>query len=270
MQNRSSISLDEEIKQVQQQVKSEPSNGKYRVHLFQLYAQASAWQKALAQLQIVAQLSADAELLAYTYRAAIAAELLREEVFAGKRRPHVLGAKTDWVELIIDALAKQAAGDFAAASELRAQALELAPTVGGQMDQKAFAWLADADSRVGPVCELVLDGQYCWAAYDALAEVRLEKPQDLRDLVWLPAHVRLPDQEPRAAFMPARYAGASDELIDGHKRSLLTTWAESPEGTWIGSGVRVLTTDTEEKSLLDVRHIEFLHQPLEDGKAAVA
>jgi protein involved in temperature-dependent protein secretion len=37
----------------------------------------------------------------------------------------------------------------------------------------------------------------------------------------------------------------------------LTTWDEQETDTWVGRGTRVLATDREEKSLLDVRRIDF-------------
>ena len=54
---------------------------------------------------------------------------------------------------------------------------------------RLFDWIADADSRLGPVLEVVLNGRYTWVPFDALSKVSIDAPEDLRDMVWLPAQL---------------------------------------------------------------------------------
>ena len=56
--------------------------------------------------------------------------------------------------------------------------------------EAAFAWLADADSRIGPIFEAVINGKYYWVPASAVAALTIEAPEDLRDFVWMPAQFR--------------------------------------------------------------------------------
>ena len=224
--------------------------------LFQRYCQAGRWQKALEQLQAYARMSAEAEAFAYAYRIALQQELLRERIFRGETDPLLPDNADEWLRVLASTLKQPSVGTLSA-RDLRAQALELAPTSSGVLDEKPFEWIADADSRLGPICEAIVEGAYQWIPYSAIASIRITAPANLCDLVWLPAGIKLRgDNKPRPALLPARYP-LTEGLIDGHLRSALTTWEKQETDTWIGHGVRVLTTDNQEKSLLDIRRIDF-------------
>ena len=38
--------------------------------------------------------------------------------------------------------------------------------------------------------EAVINGRYYWVPFSRLAEVTIEAPEDLRDMVWMPAHLQ--------------------------------------------------------------------------------
>jgi type VI secretion system protein ImpE len=253
------LSLNEEIQFVQQKIRKEPSNPKWRMGLFQRYCQMGKWQKALEQLQVFAQLDADANGFAHAYRIALQAELVREQVFAGQLSPQFPAETSNWMDMLLQALREKSDGNDEAAGELRVDALDLAPTASGSLDGTSFEWLADADTRLGPVCELVLDGVYCWVPYSSFSTIRIAAPENLSDLVWLPAHVQIRGREMCPALIPARYPGVTESTSDEHLRGRLTSWSEEVDGSWIGCGVKVLATGTEEKSLLDIRRIDFDH-----------
>ena len=96
--------LEEALAQLQESVRNDPSNVKYRVFLFQLLAVMGQWERALTQLNLIGEMDAGALAMVQTYREALLCEGLRTEVFAGKRSPLVFGKPEQWVALIIDAL----------------------------------------------------------------------------------------------------------------------------------------------------------------------
>jgi type VI secretion system protein ImpE len=249
-----SPALSAEIAAVQQKIRSEPTNPKWRMGLFQRYCQVGLWQKALEQLQSYASMSAADEAFAYAYRVALQQELVRERVFRGEIDPILPDGADEWVRILAAALKPPSVTPNA--DELRAQALELAPVSSGTLDDKPFEWIADADSRLGPVCEAVVEGQYQWVPYNMIESVRISTPADLCDLIWVPAGIKLWGAESKPSLLPVRYP-FSEGLTDAHLRSALTTWDEQGTDVWIGRGARVLVTDSEEKSLLDVRRIDF-------------
>lgn len=248
--------LDEQLGELERAVQAEPEAAKFRVFYFQLLCVLGQWAKAQEQLQACDALELAAIPMARAYRDAICCETLRAEVFAGGRRPAMLGAQPDWVGSLIDALRVAAEGDADKAAALRAQAFELAPTHGGQLNDERFEWLADADSRLGPVCEFFANGQYLWLPFTDLSQLAFEKPRDLRDLVWRPCEATLRDGAKLMGLLPTRYPlqGGEDDRLRLARR---TEWQELGADHVAGSGQRTWITDQGEYALLDVRRVDF-------------
>src|SRR4029453_18523806 len=100
--------------------------------------------------------------MAQMYREALQCERLRADVFAGKRSPVIFGEPDDWMALLIESLLVQGTDRQGEAESLRSRAFEAAPQSAGSIDGQPFEWIADADMRLGPVCEAVITGMYCW------------------------------------------------------------------------------------------------------------
>jgi protein involved in temperature-dependent protein secretion len=56
------------------------------------------------------------------------------------------------------------------------RAFELAPSTAGTIDSAPFEWIADADMRLGPVCEAIINGRYYWLPFSHLSRVDIEAP----------------------------------------------------------------------------------------------
>jgi type VI secretion system protein ImpE len=200
------------------------------------------------------------------YREALRCELLRAQVFAGNKSPLLFGQPEQWLALLIESNLVAARGDRVSSQALREQAFELAPATSGTLDGKPFTWIADADTRLGPVCEAVINGKYYWLPYSRLARIDIEAPEDLRDFVWAPAHFLFANGGEAVGIIPTRYPGSelsSDGLIQLARK---TDWIEVHEGEFQGIGQRLLTTDAGDFALLDVRHIELEPVSESDGE----
>jgi type VI secretion system protein ImpE len=249
-------SLADSIADVQNAVRKEPTLSAHRTYLFQLLCVASSWDKALAQLQAAAQFDPAAIPMAQLYREAIRCEMIRRDVFNGTRRPNFLGNPESWTGFLCEALPLVAAGKFEEAAELRAQALDTAPASAGTVNGEAFEWIADADSRIGPIFEAIVNGQYYWIPFDHVASIKIEVPADLRDLVWATGSIKVHNGGEVLALIPARYPN-SETRSDAASLARVTEWSEAAADTWLGLGQRMLATDNGDYSLLDVRAIEF-------------
>jgi len=238
-------------------LRSEPANQQLRVFLFQLLCVLGDWERASAQLKALAELDASTFALVHVYGAAITCELFRRDVFAGARAPLVLGEPLPWMALLVRALAEAAHGRAAEAKALRAEAREQAPAIPGRVDAHAFDWIADADSRLGPVCEAVIDGRYYWVPLERLRSITLEAPSDLRDVVWMPAHLGLVNGGDTAALLPARYPGSELDKDGLIRLARKTEWDEMAADTFHGRGQRMFATDANEYALLGVRRIDL-------------
>jgi type VI secretion system protein ImpE len=238
-------------------IQKQPQRSDLRVFLFQIYCVQGEWTKAGTQLDVLLELDPSSKPMVQTYREALRCEVLRRDVFDGKRTPLVLGAPQDWLAGMLEALRLDAESHFAAANELRARSLEAAPAITGTLDGTAFAWLADADGRLGPVIEAIINGKYYWVPVSRVQRVEIEKPADLRDFVWAPATLTLANGAANVALIPTRYPGTERESDNALRLARATEWREQPGGAWHGLGQRVLATDQSEVALLDVRTLIF-------------
>ena len=247
--------LDEALQAVQEQVRKEPAAVRHRVYLFQLLSVLGQWGRALNQLQVIGEMDAGALSMVQTYRETLQCETLRGEVFAGKRTPLIFGEPTPWLALFIQALQQTAAGDHQKAQEMRAEALEQVETTAGRLDENEFSWLADADSRLGPVAEAIVNGNYYWVPFDRIAQIQFDAPEDLRDMVWMPAYFTWANGGKAAGFIPTRYPGTEESGDPLLALARKTTWTESGSDEFLGSGQRMLATDSGEFPLMAIREI---------------
>nr|WP_226898526.1 type VI secretion system accessory protein TagJ [Mangrovicoccus algicola] len=242
---------------LQAAIRAAPADARLRIFLFQLLCLTGDWSRALAQARLAAQMDAAALPMAQAYREAILCEVFREKVFAGEKQPLVLGAPGGWIATLIEALRPLAAGDAAAAAALRDTAFAAAPASPGRLNGAPFAWIADADSRLGPVLEAVVNGKYYWLPFAAIRRIAAEPPADLRDAVWMPCQITLEAGGDCPAFLPARYPGTAAAGSDAERLARATRWQEAGDGTWTGTGQRMLATDTGEFPLLELRLLEI-------------
>jgi type VI secretion system protein ImpE len=243
------------LKHLQDAVRANSADPKLRIFLFQLLSVLGQWERALTQLEVAANLDASALAMAQTYREAIRCEALRSQVFEGRKSPMVFGEPEPWLAFLIEAVLLTGRGEVEQASGLRARAFDEAPASAGTIDGRPFTWIADADMRFGPVLEAVINGRYYWVPFARLTRIAIEAPEDLRDVVWTPAHLQLENGGEAYALIPTRYNGT--ERSEQHDLILARTthWQEPLEGFYCGLGQRVLATDEGETALMEVREI---------------
>jgi type VI secretion system protein ImpE len=249
---------DEALIELQNEIRAHPEDPKLRIFLFQLHCVQGSWAKALTQLQVIAGIDPDTALLAQIFQPVINCEALRRGVFEGKLTPLIFGEPLEWVGLLVKAAEHIARGEFSAAADLRNRAFEAAPATAGKLDGKDFEWIADADSRLGPLLELILEGKYYWVPFCRIRRIALETPSDLRDLVWLPAQFVWTNGGEASGHIPTRYSGTESAKDGALRLARKTEWQELGEETFIGLGQRTLATDEGEHSLLQCRLIDFV------------
>src|SRR5262249_42959942 len=158
----------EALADLQQRVRSTPGDAKLRTFLFQLLAVTGQWDRALAQLDMAGQLDPGALPVVQMYRDAIQAEAPGAGRVPGRRPPGGFGEPERGGARRLEALKCAGEGREPQAAALRAQALEQAPALSGRVVTAAtpasgdeppagdpFEWIADADSRLGPMIEAV-------------------------------------------------------------------------------------------------------------------
>ncbi|MCU0788073.1 MAG: tetratricopeptide repeat protein [Verrucomicrobia bacterium] len=259
----------EALASLQQEVRGNAADPKLRVFLFQLLCVLGQWDRALTQLAVLADMGSEEQMLSRIFEPVVRCESLRAQIFAGGRSPILFGEPESWMSLLIQANSLVANGDFKGAASLRDRAMEEAPAVSGQVDGSAFEWIMDADPRLGPMMEAIIEGTYYWVPFMRVKRVIIEAPTDLRDLVWAPAHFLWVNGGEVFGHVPVRYPGSEKHADGPIQLARKTEWVEQPSGYSLGLGHRLLSTDTTDLPLLECRTIEMnLESPALDPSAA--
>lgn len=263
--------LEQALKDLTAKVRNNPADLKQRTYLFQLLSVLGQWDRALTQLHVCGDLDDMAIAMVKTYQEALTAEAFREQVFLGKRSPLVFGSPAEWIVLLIESLAARANGNLDMAMELREKAFDQAETVSGQItlgedDTQTFEWLADADPLLGPVIEAVVNGNYYWIPMQNIHRIQFDEPEDMRDLVWMPAYFTWTNGGETVGLIPTRYAGSEKSDSDQIRLARLTDWVEGDrEDDVYGLGQRMFATDQNEYALMDIRSITFNNLQVEEA-----
>jgi type VI secretion system protein ImpE len=250
-------SLQEALERVKESIRTRPGDIRERWLLFQIACLMGDWERALKQLQICVQIDSEREQAAQAFRGLIRSETLRAEVLAGKNTPgYVIDRPPEWVLTFLEALRDTSKGDIASADAARERALSEAPDCRGEMDGAPFAWISDSDTRLGPICELVVAGRYRWCPFCELSGLRLHAPQGLLDLLWAKADCTLRDGTALQAYIPVRYPG-SENGTDAIRLARETVWQEQGKTGIVALGQKTWMTDSGDHGLLDLREISF-------------
>lgn len=235
-------------------LKRAPADEPARMFLWQLMVVSGEWDKALTHLRTLASMSAEAQMLATVYHQAIVAEKARLDAYAGRAPFTVLVSSSEWIDTLAAGLTALAAGRTEEGAGLRDQAFDAVGDTPGAIDDQTFVWIADADSRLGPCFEAIVAGRWGLVPFEAVAQIKTEGPQDLRDVVWLPAEMMLRSGQSAAALLPARYPG-SEALAPALRLGRETVWNAGAAGDQ-PAGQRLWSTDGGlEVGVLDFREL---------------
>jgi type VI secretion system protein ImpE len=248
--------LDEALNTIQNVVREDPVNPRPRIFLFQLLGVVGEWRRAGTQLRVLSEMDSDGMVLARIFEPVLQCEPVRADVFAGQLAPSIFGQTPGWLDLLLQALEHFGKGNFNAGEKSRHEAFEAAPMSAGTINGEPFDWIADADERLGPVLEVILQGRYYWIPFCRIRQIVMEPATNLRDLVWAPAHFVWANGEHASGHIPTRYSG-TEHSVDGNlKLARKTEWLEQ-NGIHLGLGQRVFATDRNEYPLLEIRQIQF-------------
>jgi type VI secretion system protein ImpE len=257
--------LFESLGHAEADVRAKPQAPQSRWLLFELLCLLGHWERALKQLQAWAVLSKDFDATAHVMRGLIRAERQRDAVFAGTAQPAMVVAAADTpapacVTGMTEALRLAAAAGEKAiegADLAREVALALASDRAGSSNLlRRFTWITDSDSRLGPVCEVILVGAYRWVAFADLASVTKAAPRSLLDLVWAQVDIELRDRSALKGYMPMRYPTQANDS-DALRMARETIWSEHGRTGVHARGQKMWMTDAGDMPLLDLRHCEF-------------
>jgi type VI secretion system protein ImpE len=220
--------LNEAIQALGAELRNDPANAHKRTFLFELLCFAGEYDRAEKQLEVLGQSGPDAATGCLLYRAALAAERSRSDLFAKKEYP---GLPPD------------------------------GGAVRGTWNGKPFESLEDADPRIGPRIEIFAAGQYIWLPLAHVASIEIQPPKRLRDLLWSPALVRtgkaFKGQELGEVMSPVLSPFSFRHSEDAVKLGRATVWEEQADGEVIPFGQKMMVVDGEDVPILELRRLEI-------------
>ncbi|STQ46154.1 Protein of avirulence locus involved in temperature-dependent protein secretion [Ewingella americana] len=179
--------------------------------MVQLLCINGQWPRAQAQLKSWLALKPQAQPTVTLLEQCIAAEITRAAVFAGEAEPRLPGEGAQWVSQLQQAMVAERQGESQRAAALREAALDSAPLSPVRLylqddeQGQAVEWLTDGDGRLGPVCEMAVNGHYYWLPFSLISEMQFQPPASVTDLVWRHTLVRLVDGSEQVCQIPLRY-----------------------------------------------------------------
>ncbi len=221
--------LDAAIDALGEELRDDPTDVRRRTFLFELLCFAGKYDRAERQLAALSGGGGDAEMGILTYRAILFAERTRQAKFDEGDLPSYDGGP---------------------------------PPVRGTLNGKSFQELTDADPRVGARLEIHAGGQYTWIRYQHLAEVRMEPPTRLRDLIWAPANVTtgadVRDVDLGEVILPVLAPLTWRHEDDAVRLGRQTDWTDLDDELAAPVGQKLLVVDGELFPILELRHLEIL------------
>ena len=222
--------LGDAIEALNDALRNDPTDIRSRTFLFELLCFSGAFERARTQLDAIASSDPETHLSTSWYKEALHAQEERLRMFREGRMPESDGEPR---------------------------------SVSGTLNDEPFEDLRDADPRIGPRLELLVGGRYSWIPFEHLARVRIDPPQRLRDLYWIPAQIEGTaavgnlTNEVLLPVMTPQSAEHEDELV---RLGRMTDWEEIEGGEEVPVGQKLLLVDGEDFPLLEVRELTF-NQP---------
>lgn len=249
--------LSAAIAQLNQELRSHPSDLHRRTFLFELLCFAGDYQRAERQLDIIGHQSAPAEVGVQVYRNILAAEEARRRLFVEGVPPHFLLEPPSYVHLHLAAVNRLRENQPDEAKALLDESENSRPRIKGQLDERTFFDFRDADDVIGPCLELIIHSHYIWLPFEQVKRLTISRPKRLRALLWIPGTLEACDGSAESVFMPVLYAASSQHSDDRVRLGRMTDWKAVGEGLALGVGQRLFLVDGEERAMLEVREVEF-------------
>jgi len=220
--------LNAAVQAISAELRDNPMDAQRRIFLFELLSFAGEYDRAEKHLDVLSQAGPDALTGTLLYRAALAGERTRLDLFA----------KNDYPGLP-----------------------ENAPPVSGKLNGNAFENIEDSDPRIGPRLEIIAAGQYMWLPLAHIARVEMEAPKRLRDLLWIPARVStgpaFKGQELGEILVPVLSPFSFRHADDAVRLGRSTVWEEPEAGNPVPFGMKTLLVDGEDIPILEIRTLEI-------------
>lgn len=244
-------------------VKTNPTDAAARTFLFELSCFAGDWDRAEKQLDVIGHQDANAMIGSLIYRGNFKAERDRMKLFSDGLKPQFMSAVPSYVEDLLTANNRLREGNTFEARSIADTVEENRPAFPCTVNGEGFSDFRDYNDLTMCVFEVIHKDAYTWLPFESVQKVEFFEPKTLRDLYWIQANVELINGISGEMFFPALYSGSWKSENDQVRLGRMTDWRDVGEELFVGEGTKLFWMDGRDKSILDVRIIEFSHSDKE-------
>lgn len=249
-------------------VRSNPTDLKKRMFLFEMLAFAGQWERASKQLAMMDTPDQSVVLTITNYRFCLEGEDHRRKVFQENKLPNFFVEPPGWVYHRLEAIKLLNAGQAAAAKTLLEQC-------DSELTLPKLSWnngapqpIRDCDDLFGPVLEVISKGGYFWLPLEQLDGITANAPKAPRDLNWFPAKISVKNGPAGDAYLPALYPQSYLSDRDTIRLGRETDWSSAEASPVRGQGLRMLLVGDDAYHIPDLRTLiipEMMHDPVVPG-----
>jgi len=241
-------------------VKKNPTDAAARTFLFELSCFAGDWDRAEKQLDVIGHQDTNAMIGSLIYRGNFRAERDRMKLFSDGQKPETMTAIPPYVEDLLSAVNRVREGNPAEARTILDGVEETRPAYKCSVNGEEFSDFRDYNDLTMCVFEAIHKDAYIWIPFDAIQKIEFFQPKTLRDLYWIQAKVDLTNGIGGEMFLPALYSGSWKSENDQIRLGRMTDWRDLGDDLFQGEGTKLYWMDGKDKSILDIRTIEFSHE----------
>jgi type VI secretion system protein ImpE len=240
-------------------VKTNPTNETARTFLFELSCFSGEWDRADRQLDAIGHQDPNAMIGSLIYRQNFKAERDRLNLFEHGTRPEHAMPLPDYVEDLLRANELVREGKTGEARELLDSVEENRPAFPCKVNGESFSDFRDYNDLTMCVFEVILKDTYVWAPFEQVTKVEFLDRKSLRDVFWLQAKVEFLNGMEGEMFLPSLYVGTFRHQDDKIRLGRAVDWRDAGDDIFVGEGTRLFWMDGRDRSILDIKTIEFEH-----------
>jgi type VI secretion system protein ImpE len=241
-------------------VKSNPTDQSARTFLFELSCFSGDWDRAERQLDVIGHQDANTAIGSLIYRQNLSAERDRIKFFAEGLRPETPETPPAFVEDLFKANDLLREGKTEEARELLDSVEENRPAYSCTVNGEDFSDFRDYNDSTMCVFEAIVKDSYVWLPFENVAKIEFLERKSLRDIFWPQAQFELTNGTNGEMFIPSLYANTWKNSDDQVRLGRSVDWRDAGDEIYIGEGTRLYTMDGKDRSILDIKSIEFKHE----------
>jgi len=243
-------------------VRAKPTDSAARIFLFELSVFAGDFDRADKQLDVIGHQDATAMIGSMIYRQCLAAERDRLKFFGEGLKPGILAPPPAYIEDLLNANNRIREGSIFEARSILDTLEEERPAFAATVNGETVEDFRDYSDPTMCIFEVIFKDTYTWLPFENVVKIEFFEPKTLRDLYWRQANVEINTGTNGEMFFPALYADSWRSSDDAIRLGRKTDWLDLGEDLYTGQGVRSFWMDGKDRSIMDLRTIEFT--PIED------